>query len=710
MTSGSSLASGTVAAVLCALLVSTTPWEARAVVAESGAAHGRNGGGEAGPIGSPAGSGGGTGPSNAGNYGGGTPIKVDGRTGSVSMQAQLVKLGGIVKDVGVSVSLTYELENAINNSLANMKSFGLPYGWSFNFSYMSNNGLYTSFNVDASQSYNVDSGWQTLFTPKGGGQLPIKTGFLQYNQATANLQVDEGSVTVGGIPSAYVLANLDGSTRYVSLNGLSLMERDRFGNEIQHFYERDTDPQDAQIQSIVDSWGNSIVFSYCDEGGSGCEPGQVTLTLPDGRTVGYVVVDDYRISKIIDAEGKVTHLSWSDSPCAVGESVLSGVTSPSGGFTTTLYTCMDICTQPSETSCLEEELFTTWPVAQTMYHCPTNGSGEVCPDGSSGDFLTMTYSFGTPENPNNYTGFPRYSPYAPADPFADSLMSSNNSAFTYETLLTRLEANGLAVYEIANEYNYLHLMTGTTISVRAQNADSSFGMQLAKVKAYCYDLPGSDETGCPLQANYQSLPANYQLASAVGSCVYQVGPNASGQARHSVVTRQYDSFSKAVNVRRYHGTTESGGITSNCDRGALLAPSSLKLVVDDYMEFDTPSTVDGGYLNLGYDSGHYGLLTGHLQFSYLDQDESGTHGELGEQEGPVLVTLTCRMLTTDSDAVPAGTAIMRETIGLLPNDTAAPETPGIVSACTAPPRGMRAWRRRRGLHSAMRPTAGSCRA
>ena len=63
------------------------------------------------------------------------------------------------------------------------------------------------------------------------------------------------------------------------------------------------------------------------------------------------------------------------------------------------YTCMDVCTQPSTTSCAIDGNVTTWPVVAWIYSCPNNASGTVCPDGSAGDdFLSAQYGLGTEQD------------------------------------------------------------------------------------------------------------------------------------------------------------------------------------------------------------------------------------------------------------------------------------------------------------------------
>jgi YD repeat-containing protein len=147
-------------------------------------------------------------------------------------------------------------------------------------------------------------------------------------------------------------------------------------------------------------------------------------------------------------------------------------------------------------------------------------------------------------------------------------------------------------------------------------------------------------------------------------------------ARVSVTVHSYDDFGQTTNSKQYFGTV-SLGVATYCDRTTRLDPSSLKLVLDDYMQYDTPAGVDDEqYVAVGAGSGHYGLMTGHETLSYAEPQEENLFGSLGTGTDPLLVRLTCSTLSDD------GTAISAATAGLLPTSAAAPSTTGIIPACT----------------------------
>ncbi|MGH7789753.1 MAG: hypothetical protein ACRERC_22990 [Candidatus Binatia bacterium] len=637
-------------------------------------------------------SGGGT-ASNAGNYGHGARLSVNERTAELTLDAELASVPGVADDVNLSVTLSYSSADATSDVDNNLRYFGLPYGWKYNISFIDNRGTYSLVELDGTQSYTIDSSFRTEFTPTGGN-TPISayTGLLQYNRADANLHSDSGTVTVGGIASAYVMNNLDGLAYYFSSGGLLLETVDRFGNSLQYSYLTDsggaaesaTTPTDALIDQIVDSWGNATTFSYCGGADTGCTAGQVTVTLPDQRTTSFVVASDSAISAFTSPSGMVTALTWIDSPCEHGSQLISSMTSAVGGFTAVSYVCIDVCTEASSTSCLATGDSTTWPVVASLTECPNNASGTACPAGESdGNQMSTTYALGTDSSSNNYTGFPLYSPYAPSDPLADALMASNNSAFVYTTVVSHLYADSTVAYQVESTYNFLHLKTDTTMSVRAQQSGGGYGLSPTKTTSYCYTTTNaSPASGCPTESatNYQSLPSNYQSPLIIGSCIFPVDDvGETSSTRVSVTARSYDGFGNITNSKLYYGTASSA-VLATCDRATRLDPGSLQLVADDYLSFDTPTSLDtSGYVAIGPGSGHYGLTTGHQLFRYLEPQDNAASifGSIASNTAPVMVQVTCSTL----DA--AGTQVSQSTTGMLSASTSAPTTIG-TTVCPSP--------------------------
>jgi hypothetical protein len=634
--------------------------------------------------------------SNASNYQSGAQVSVNGRTGDLDISVTLVRLPGIVSEMGLSLAMSYRSEDARSAIQSNMRNFGLPYGWSLGLSFLYNDGTSKKLNVDGTQVYQLDDGWRTSFTPVGAS-LPLnaKTGLMQYNRADASLKQDNSSVTVNGIGSAYIFTNLGGQVKYFSAGGLMICEADRFGNHIDYHYlnrvtggnaSETTSAANATLSEMIDTWGHTVTLASCTDPGS-CVPGETRITMPDGRTMGWVAPNAYTITEIIDSEGMITHLQWQRSTCddqSYGNQRLANMTTSVGGMTSLTYTCLDVCTEPSATECTQK---TSWSVVDTEYECPNNESGVTCPAGSpNGDFLTTKYQYKTTENVNNYTGYPRYSPYHPSVAGADALMSAPDAgSFRYTTIVSKHRANGGIIHQVQTDYNFLHLQQEQRVYV---SDGSSSNLMLSKETSYCYPISDTaPTTSCPLTtANYQLLPSNYQSPIIQGSCQYNAGTASTTGARRSVMTMTYDAFGNTIRKRIYHATGPEG-IVSACDRATRLSTSGMRLVTEDNMQYDTPAALDAdGYVDIGAGSGHFGLMLGQQSFVYLDEDDSGVgaHSQLLGVSGPVLVKLVCNELTSaDSGAEAAGTNIKTNTSGLMATDAAAPTTLGVIDACAA---------------------------
>jgi hypothetical protein len=628
--------------------------------------------------------------SNAANYNSGAHLSISSRTGGVTVSFMVFKLHGIVSEMDASLTLTYRSDDAQSDVESRISYFGLPYGWSLGLSFIENTGTDRKAVIDGSQTYVLNNNWTTGFSPTMPGPTPTpvgaKTGLLQYNRADARLiTLQEGDVTVNGVPAAYAFYNLEGMAQYFSFNGLLLRHADRFGNHMDYEYsDMNGTARTVHLTKIIDTWGHEITFEECQDT-SKCLENQTVINLPDGRTAGWVPGDLYSISEFVDTEGMVTHLGWQAPPCThpMGGRVLRTMTSPSGAMTRIDYTCLPVCLRPSP-NCSGQNV-TQWSVPSKMVQCPNNPSGQACPAEGTTDYETTNYRYGTTNPPTNYSGYPLYSPYDTVDPNADSLMESNNGGFRYTTVTNTerasAEGDGEIIHEVESDYNFVHVMQEQRVYVKGDS-----GLEISKITSYCYSLAsaeGADD--CPMDiASYQNLPANYQSPVITGSCQFNLGDTSSG--RLSIMSMAYDSFGNTVNKKLYHGSATTG-IMDCTTRAARLNPSGLKLVRDEYMMHDTPATLDGnGFVEVGPGSGHYGLPLGQLSFIYLDDDDSGVnaHGPLGAMNSPILVKLMCNTLTDGAigEAEEIATNIKSTTHGLLSNDTTKPTSVGLIDQCS----------------------------
>ena len=78
----------------------------------------------------------------------GAQLSVSERTGDITVASTLVRLPGVVSELGVSVTLTYRSDDARSHIQSNTRHFGLPYGWSLGISFIYDDGTSTKLNVD----------------------------------------------------------------------------------------------------------------------------------------------------------------------------------------------------------------------------------------------------------------------------------------------------------------------------------------------------------------------------------------------------------------------------------------------------------------------------------------------------------------------------------------------------------------------------------
>ncbi len=651
--------------------------------------------------------------SNASNYKTGVNVSVDGRTGSVSITAELFSLPGIISGIDASYSLHYDSTRATTDAENGSSAFGLPPGWDLNYSYFGfgvNSG-YAEINVDGKQSYPLVDSFTSLFTLEDGSSKLINTQMMQYNRADANVidYIATGTpppvASVCGIEVRIGLRNLNGMIQLFSEQGLMLTEIDRFGNHIDFCYFENSPVTGAKIKNLTDTWDNEVAFCYCDgtknqasictsviAASCGSTPsGRIIAVLPDDRQVSYVV-EDALVTEVVDAQGKSTRLDWQFDPagCQSGSSApwsLTSMTSPLGSVTELVYNCLQVCAEEvaGENGCSDSEDSTLWPVVKTQYTCPNTLSQCAKQPGR----LTTQYDYGIAEGKPNYSGFPFYSPFVadPDFPGADRLMQSGDTSFTYQTSVSQLDATGEILHQTLNTYNYVHLLT---------HSETSINGQLIKSVQHCYtDL----ENGvCPtFEAPFTQLPANYQSAKISGSCVFNVsGIGTQGSARHSLNLREYNSFGYIVHEQKYHGSSSTGVVTDCTENDAIFNVNNLTLVAEKFHRYDLPQDTDSGArLKLGeppccgQGPGHFGLMTATAEFAYADildlQDSSqycGADGIPPVPGSPLRVNLSCLTLTDASDLVPTNTLVKTHLAGSLSLTTAASKN--VLDQCSSP--------------------------
>ena len=644
--------------------------------------------------------------SNADNYDTGVNVEVSHRTGSISLAAELFRLPGIRHEISASISLHYDSSQASTDLNSGASVFGLPPGWSMNLSYLyvAPGVQYSTVNIDGNQSYPYTEAWLTSFEKEDGSTTEVNTQLIQYNRADADFFVyDDVAPPVSSVCDIQVAAgirNLNGMTRLVSEEGLMLSERDRFGNHIDFCYTAPAAPSETRLKSLTDTWGNEVVFCYCDgteQQDAACDAiladcqdnvDRVTILLPDGRSVGYVI-EGVLLTEVFDAQGKTTALSWTTDPaeCRGTDSAdsLTQVVSPTGGVTQLEYACLPVCFKgkrdTGEDDCTTVTDGTTeWPVVRTAYTCPD--TSVEC----AGHPLRLTteYDFGGATSEPNYTGFPTWSPFGsdPNFPGSDSLMQSGQTTFSYQTTVTQTMADQTVAHRTENSYNYLHLLTQSITRVGSD-------LELGKSVVHCYEDLDADGNCASVNFDYTMLPANYQSAKATGSCVFSVdGVGTQGSARISLVTREYDSFGHVTHERKYHGSSATGVIACAQPEDAF-APNQLTVVTENFHNYDVPQQLDDdSHLSLGEGSGHYGLLTASAAFAYADElalEDARQYCGAGTRPAggaPLRATLSCLTLEDGSGNVPTGTMIKSHLAGSLSLST--PAEKSVLDQCASP--------------------------
>ena len=625
--------------------------------------------------------------SNAGNYRTGASVQVNPRTGAVEANVTVFTIPGRSPGLDASISLSYSSTDRVQSKEGETpRPFGLPLGWSLHLSNITSGAQAPKVNVDGQQAYLEDSAWTSLFDSKDS----FSTGLLQYNRGDSNLRKNQ-DVTVGNIKSDWVLSTLDGRQRYLSVGGLLLREKNRFGAHCDYFYKNgESTVTDNQIASIVDTWGNEITFDWTP---IGAPEGSATMHLPDGRSVS-IAWTDAGLTQVVDPQGKATVFHYATFDCDVKVPVLDGMVSPTGAMTSIEHQCLSVCLKDAEDGEEKCSSTTTWPVAKRVTACPNNPSGTVCAAGNVGDELVTDYLFGSGTEPNNYTGYPLFSPFTETTPpGADPVMLRGGGKvnFKYQTVSESKRSGTTAVATIT-EYDFLHRMRNAWHCAEAPTNSvgpcQQSGMALSKVETHCYKLDAQEN--CLEDAQYSALDANYQSAKVSGTCVLSVDGVGTPGVRLSVVEHEHNGFGHVTRTAKYHGTSTTGVATA-CTESTLLNKNqgALTLVSDTYTEYDLPEVPPpDGYFELGVPDageGHYGMVLGQLEYQYLEDDTTGlaSHQALGSSSQPIRVTLSCYDLAEEG-TVPANALPAAHSIGLVAGSTPKP-TPGQVPQCQGAP-------------------------
>lgn len=346
------------------------------------------------------------------------------------------------------------------------------------------------------------------------------------------------TVRVPAIPSyaseaEYVLSTSKGINEYFDIDGKLICQDDRFGNHISYEYDRTGTPFQCSLKKITDSFGQKI--------GIDCAANAVTVTLPDGRTVGYDFSSTDKVTvKGIDGRIAIIYLTY-----VKGEKKVCGIKYPTGGEVRYEYT---------------EQAIPFSINGNTDYFSAIT---KVIEDpGFGGREIRTEYDYNA-INGCNFAGntLCDYNMYG-SD--RDPLMQSNNNAYRYATtVISSRDVDCGGNIQSTQTFNFLHLPLSGDIR------DSSGKVVFAE--SYTHYLGDSGKKGHEDFSDYDNLQANYNLPAKVSTTVSGVS--------HSTET-EYDDYSRPVKVTKCNREKPISEITTTYGEYDLIVSQKEEDKVD----------------------------------------------------------------------------------------------------------------------------------
>jgi RHS repeat-associated protein len=396
--------------------------------------------------------------SNAASYTNSLSSRVNPRTGTLQLAISLPILAGFFGD-SITPSIFYQNSSSIpeNNIL------GLPLGWSYPFSFITDNRLY----IHGQQSYLIDSEY--------------KSGLKYYN--LKNLAYEECITTTFPYDKTETYQSFlrfqNGTTQYFDSNGRLLGIDDRFGNYVLFYYDSTGPVSLCRLDKIVNSYGQEIRFSYLQ--------GAINIIYPKGGSnlINITYLTDSNNSHLIgyiDPLGNKTILE--NNGGIIRTDLVSEIDYPNGMKTTYEYS-----TIPYSTSNGTFNLDVVSSVTETY----------------EGQARITSYSYDPYDDGHNYTGNPSYS----TNGEADSLLESNDNTYSYSTRVN----DGIFATDFT--YNFLHLEITKKI-FRIDNLTNP-------ICSISNTYQGEDNEGGFPQWN--ELPPNYQTPIEIFTTIYNESGN-----------------------------------------------------------------------------------------------------------------------------------------------------------------------------------------
>ena len=342
-------------------------------------------------------------PSQAYNASTFSDVNINAATGSVVYKYPVIQFEGVLQPFKLNLMFA---EN-------DKGMFGFSKGWSFDLDYIDNQVAHIN-----GKTWQIDNTWHDCHGHASGLKYLNHHG-TEFHDHT----------TLRPIPGAselyyrYSVSFKDGVIKYFSDQGLLLVSRDRFGNQVKFNYTAPVSSlYDVKITKVTDNYGNQYHFNY--------EPGAIRILYPDGRQV-IIYSKAGFVKTIVDVRGQKTKIAPID---YLGSRLIKTIETPEGLFSTITYSQLPVKWQNKDGFI---------PVAT-----------ELVQYDKSTDQLhrKMIYQY---TSTANFTGYPNYK----ISKGKDSLIESKDGSFRYGVTVTQVDNSGeqpvIQVKEF--QYNYLHM-------------------------------------------------------------------------------------------------------------------------------------------------------------------------------------------------------------------------------------------------------------
>lgn len=418
--------------------------------------------------------------SNASNYKNPVSYLVDPRTGNLQASITPPTLSGFFGSaITPAIHYTQQQVNTGNRML------GLPLGWSYHFSFIANGCVY----VNGQSPYYIDSVY-----PSGMQYYNLKNVVFTECKSPTPFPYDTT------LEYSSFLSFYNGETHYLDTFGRLIGISDRFKNHVIFYYNGEDSVYNSTLSKIIDSYGQTILFSYLDSG--------IQITYPSNIQFTYLIDANLQLSGYIDPLNQTTTI---ENTKGLNDNLISQICRPNGLNIQYQYTTLSYLIDGNNTQLLDAV-----SQVQQIYQSETR---------------TIQYNYNS-TGPYNYTGYPTYS----TSSISDTLLQSNDNTYRYSTQVD----DGIFMTE--HVYNSLHLELQRNIF---PSASTTLIQQITNT------YEGEDSNQC--FPHYNELPANYQTPTKILTDVY----NDAGEKRSHCVETVFDDYGNRTCVTTYETNLDS---------------------------------------------------------------------------------------------------------------------------------------------------------